>query len=191
MLPRRSYLDVSIQHAMSTPLPDVGLQVWLGTLVLCDFLLARPALLASAWVLELGGGTGLASIVASRAGASAVFCTDRGAAILANCSQNIASNKAAVHVRELDWQQPATWLEARCACASPACTAWHQPDLPPATQPLVLLAADGVPAATTPRTRLLFCLSLTAPPWVHPPWHVLMDQQCSTTLKSPMPSWRA
>ena len=39
---------LKLKHALATPLPDVGLQVWRGALLLCDYLLARPALVRMA-----------------------------------------------------------------------------------------------------------------------------------------------
>ena len=50
---------LKLRHALATPLPDVGLQVWRGALLLCDYLLARPSLVHGTTVLELGSGCGL------------------------------------------------------------------------------------------------------------------------------------
>ncbi len=61
---------------MATRLEDVGLQVWQGCLLLCDFLLHQGAALQGKLLLELGGGLGLASIVASGLGAR-IFCTGK------------------------------------------------------------------------------------------------------------------
>ena len=44
-------------------LPQVGLQLWSGALLLADALLADPACVAGRRVLELGAGVGLASLV--------------------------------------------------------------------------------------------------------------------------------
>ena len=78
--PRRRTLLV--EHARATPLADVGLQVWRGALVVCDWLLAEDA--ARPWrgatIAELGGGVGAVSCLAAALGATAL-CTDghRGA----------------------------------------------------------------------------------------------------------------
>ena len=82
--PRRRTLLV--EHARATPLADVGLQVWRGALVVCDWLLAEDA--ARPWrgstIAELGGGVGAVSCLAAALGATAL-CTDghRGAVALA------------------------------------------------------------------------------------------------------------
>ncbi|PNJ19310.1 METTL22 isoform 6, partial [Pongo abelii] len=59
--------------------------------------------------LELGAGTGLASIIAATV-ARTVYCTDVGADLLAMCQRNIALNShltatggGIVKVKELDW----------------------------------------------------------------------------------------
>ncbi|XP_051703349.1 methyltransferase-like protein 22 isoform X5 [Oryctolagus cuniculus] len=60
-------------------------------------------------VLELGAGTGLASVVAATV-ARTVYCTDVGADLLSMCQRNIALNShlaapggGTVKVKELDW----------------------------------------------------------------------------------------
>ena len=54
---------LKLRHALATPLPDVGLQVWRGALLLCDYLLARPSLVRGATILELGAGCGLCGLL--------------------------------------------------------------------------------------------------------------------------------
>ena len=49
-------------------------QVWLGALLLCDFMLHYSVLLKGAVVVDLGAGVGLTSIVAAIM-AKTVFCT--------------------------------------------------------------------------------------------------------------------
>nr|XP_031289059.1 methyltransferase-like protein 22 isoform X1 [Camelus dromedarius] len=62
------------EHTMATPLEDVGKQVWRGALLLADYVLFQRDLFQGRTVLELGGGTGLASIVAATV-ARTVYCT--------------------------------------------------------------------------------------------------------------------
>ncbi|XP_004864919.1 methyltransferase-like protein 22 isoform X1 [Heterocephalus glaber] len=100
---------IKIEHTMATPLEDVGKQVWQGALFLADYILFRRDLFQGRTVLELGAGTGFASIVAATM-AQTVYCTDVGADLLAMCQQNIALNThlaaaggGVVKVRELDW----------------------------------------------------------------------------------------
>ena len=61
--------ELVIEHKIETQLKDVGLQVWRGSLLLADFLLHNHEDFNDKSVLEVGSGTGLASIVASFCGA--------------------------------------------------------------------------------------------------------------------------
>lgn len=66
---------VPLEHAMSTTLEGVGLQVWRGSLIMADYILYHGVqLLSNAVVLELGAGTGLVSIIAGLK-ARHVYCT--------------------------------------------------------------------------------------------------------------------
>ncbi|XP_032957054.1 methyltransferase-like protein 22 isoform X4 [Rhinolophus ferrumequinum] len=104
---------IKIEHTMATPLEDVGKQVWRGALFLADYILFQWDLFQGCTVLELGAGTGLASIVAATV-AQTVYCTgvnagikvsscwrfvacpsvipDVGADLLAMCQRNVALN---------------------------------------------------------------------------------------------------
>ncbi|XP_066131016.1 methyltransferase-like protein 22 isoform X2 [Saccopteryx bilineata] len=102
---------IRIEHTMATPLEDVGKQVWRGALLLADYILFQWDLFQGRTVLELGAGTGLASVVAATL-AQTVYCTDVGADLLAMCQQNLALNShltgsggSVVKVRELDWRK--------------------------------------------------------------------------------------
>jgi len=64
------------EHALSTKLYDVGQQVWRGALMLADFLMHQRHQFMNATILELGGGVGLASIVASQS-CKTVICTGK------------------------------------------------------------------------------------------------------------------
>nr|XP_045239050.1 methyltransferase-like protein 22 isoform X3 [Macaca fascicularis] len=84
-------------------------KVWRGALLLADYILFRQDLFRGCTALELGAGTGLASIIAATA-ARTVYCTDVGADLLAMCQRNIALNShlaaaggGVVKVKELDW----------------------------------------------------------------------------------------
>ncbi|XP_016054872.1 PREDICTED: methyltransferase-like protein 22 [Miniopterus natalensis] len=100
---------IRIEHTMATPLEDVGKQVWRGALFLADYILFQWDLFQGRTVLELGAGTGFASIVAASV-AQTVYCTDVGEDLLAMCQRNIALNShltasrgSVIKVRELDW----------------------------------------------------------------------------------------
>ena len=106
--------QILICHALSTHLSDVGLQVWRGALLLCDYLMAPtpPLRLPHAVVLDLGAGCGLTSIAAALGGASTIFCTDAHHSSLANAVQNADKNGiGAVRVRALDWSRVELWPE--------------------------------------------------------------------------------
>ncbi|XP_049555889.1 methyltransferase-like protein 22 isoform X4 [Orcinus orca] len=84
-------------------------KVWRGALFLADYILSQRDLFQGRTVLELGAGTGLASILAATM-AQTVYCTDVGADLLAMCQRNIALNShltaaggGVIKVRELDW----------------------------------------------------------------------------------------
>ncbi|XP_071481224.1 methyltransferase-like protein 22 [Diadema antillarum] len=113
------YDVITIEHAMETHLPDVGLQVWLGSILLSNFILHEHQRFSGCVALELGGGTGLASIVMATI-AKLVICTDIGEDVLNRCQRNILANAhlpttksgdmdsddLLVKVRELDWLSP-------------------------------------------------------------------------------------
>ncbi|XP_066497944.1 methyltransferase-like protein 22 isoform X2 [Hoplias malabaricus] len=101
---------ITIEHTMATPLEDVGKQIWRGAFLLSDFILSNPSVFEDATVLELGAGTGLASIVMATV-AKTVYCTDVGEDLLSMCQRNVSLNRdfnesavdCVVKVRCLDW----------------------------------------------------------------------------------------
>uniref|UniRef100_A0A8C4XEW4 Methyltransferase 22, Kin17 lysine n=1 Tax=Erpetoichthys calabaricus TaxID=27687 RepID=A0A8C4XEW4_ERPCA len=100
---------IIIEHTMATPLEDVGKQVWRGAFLMIDYILSHVDLFKGNTVLELGAGTGIASIVMATV-ARRVYCTDVGFDLLSMCKRNVFLNKhllepvgAQVKVRELDW----------------------------------------------------------------------------------------
>ncbi|XP_072032909.1 methyltransferase-like protein 22 [Amphiura filiformis] len=103
---------IMIDHCMSTSLADVGLQVWQGSLLMCDFILSKVSEFKDSIAVELGGGLGLSSIAMAMV-AKTVYCTDVGNQVLTKCQENIQNNShlfdnsstqsPVVFVRELDW----------------------------------------------------------------------------------------
>ncbi|XP_062999615.1 methyltransferase-like protein 22 isoform X3 [Elgaria multicarinata webbii] len=97
------------EHTMATSLEDVGKQVWRGAFLLADFILCKQDLFKDCTVLELGGGTGIVSVIVAKA-AKTTYCTDIGEDLLDMCERNIALNKHLIEpagnkvkVRVLDW----------------------------------------------------------------------------------------
>ncbi|XP_066496702.1 methyltransferase-like protein 22 isoform X2 [Tiliqua scincoides] len=100
---------IKIEHTMATPLEDVGKQVWRGAFLLADYILSRPDFFKDRTVLELGGGTGIVSIIMAKV-AKTIYCTDVGEDLLDMCEQNVVLNTchigpagSTVKVRVLDW----------------------------------------------------------------------------------------
>ncbi|XP_052689361.1 methyltransferase-like protein 22 isoform X2 [Crassostrea angulata] len=82
---------LTIAHWMETELKDVGKQLWHGSLLLADYLIHVQEELRNETVVELGAGTGLASIVASFF-AKNVVCTDTGEDVLKLADHNLDQN---------------------------------------------------------------------------------------------------
>ncbi|NWU59309.1 MET22 protein, partial [Dromas ardeola] len=128
---------VKIEHTMATPLEDVGKQVWRAAFLLADYILFKRDTFRCCSVLELGGGTGITSIIMGTV-AKRVYCTDVGEDLLAMCEQNVALNRhlmepgrGDVKVKELDWlkgefctdpEAPYSWSEEEIADLHDHCT---------------------------------------------------------------------
>ncbi|NXX44180.1 MET22 protein, partial [Tricholaema leucomelas] len=153
---------VKIEHTMATPLEDVGKQVcilpccscivlphsfsfncfsspqvWRAAFLLADYIVFKRDTFRCCSVLELGGGTGITSIIMGTV-AKRVYCTDVGEDLLAMCEQNVALNKhlmelgrGEVKVKELDWlkdefctdpEAPYSWSEEEIADLHEHCT---------------------------------------------------------------------
>lgn len=99
---------VVLHHDVVTPLAGVGRQVWRGSLLLADYLLCNHIKFENAKILELGSGTGLASIVAALCGARVVASDIPGQNILQrirdniNSNLNILPNESDINVEALD-----------------------------------------------------------------------------------------
>ncbi|TPX31984.1 hypothetical protein SmJEL517_g04817 [Synchytrium microbalum] len=68
-------INISINHKLGTTIELVGLQVWGGCLLLLDYLHNCNSVKGSC-ILEIGSGTGLASIYAALLGCTRVYSTD-------------------------------------------------------------------------------------------------------------------
>lgn len=130
-------------HYLSTTIKDVGLQVWRGALLLCDFLVHNEKRFDGCIALELGAGLGLCSIVLGRV-AKKVFCTDVGDNILKRCQENVTTNShlfkygsEVVTVREFDWFKPGLQTGNGAFC-------WTKEDREAMTDVSIVLAADVI-----------------------------------------------
>ncbi|KAF9133977.1 hypothetical protein BGW39_008464 [Mortierella sp. 14UC] len=98
---------IEIKHAMGTDLRGVGSQVWMGCFLLIDWIVHIQEQLSGTVVLEIGAGTGLASIATSLLTfVDRVYCTDYDSDILENCKANIDFNCASkenIKTRRLNW----------------------------------------------------------------------------------------
>jgi len=112
-------IEITLTHFRSTSVSLVGLQVWRGSLLLADYLLAHHSDLdiANARVIELAAGTGITSLVSAALGAKSVLCTDvnRGQ-ILDTIRNNFKANrqvsaKSIVKVEEIDFFKIDSWRQ--------------------------------------------------------------------------------
>ena len=153
---------LKVRHALATPLPDVGLQVWRGALLLCDYLLAQPRLLRGATVLELGGGCGLSGLLAASPGlrAKRVYVTDCVDAVLDNAQANIELNGVGevARVRRLDWAEPPPQCVAPTAAAAAGLYECREDDLAELRGCTLILAADCV-YSNDMTAQLVACLN--------------------------------
>jgi predicted nicotinamide N-methyase len=116
--PERRSQHISIQHSLATPVSRCGEQVWLGSCLLCDWLLHNAQQLAGKTVLELGAGVGLASIMAAHF-AQRVLLTDADDGVLQLAARNVSANgvQDRVSVRGLNWLQLFDTQLCRCSDA--------------------------------------------------------------------------
>ncbi|ELU12178.1 hypothetical protein CAPTEDRAFT_225008 [Capitella teleta] len=108
---RKESKTIKIEHTLGTSIEHVGLQIWPGCLLLCDYLLANRDFFTGKSVLELGGGIGLASILCSTLGTKDITCTDVGDEILDLCKHNTRLNRCTnIDVATLDWFCPGEFV---------------------------------------------------------------------------------
>ena len=106
-------IPLTIKHANSTNLDNVGKQIWSGALLLADYILNEECFNDS-FCIELGSGVGLSSIVASLK-VKHIFVTDYSDNILQLCQDNIKDNNVnpnsqralenVFSVKKLDWNR--------------------------------------------------------------------------------------
>ncbi|GAB6031171.1 Methyltransferase-like protein 22 [Chamberlinius hualienensis] len=134
---------IILDHSLASPLSLVGLQLWSGALILSDYLLHNRHGLKDKIVLELGAGSGLTSIVASKY-AKLVLCTDMKDDILQLCRRNVDRNSSVrnvnnVIVKELDWSHSNIFEKD-----SGECWSWTKKDLEHLKEVDLIIASDVV-----------------------------------------------
>lgn len=110
-LPRKEYTQdkqLLLEYKLATELEEVGMQLWRGSLVLADYFLENHLQLDGKHVLEVGSGTGLASIVASMCGARVIATDVDNKDILDLLEKNVERNKnlldGEIAVKTLDFK---------------------------------------------------------------------------------------
>eukprot|EP00668_Euglena_longa_P045630 GGOE01061305.1.p1 GENE.GGOE01061305.1~~GGOE01061305.1.p1 ORF type:complete len:329 (-),score=78.86 GGOE01061305.1:32-997(-) len=122
---RTSRGALTIRHAVDTFMPDVGLQVWPGSLLLAEYFFSLlPHQLPFAAV-ELGCGTGFAGLALALAGAPSVMLTDHHVDVLENALANVHRNAHAftdstVTVKQLDLLRLPTGCQGACDVSTAA-----------------------------------------------------------------------
>jgi len=103
---------VVLEHMTHTDLAQVGLQVWRGALLLADWLLQNRGEVREKSVLEVGAGTGLASLIAARCGASVLATDLKDQVVLDLLQRNVTRNTSLadgkVSVMPLDFNDDLT-----------------------------------------------------------------------------------
>jgi 16S rRNA G966 N2-methylase RsmD len=81
-----------------------GQKLWCGSLCIVNYLFKYPECVKDCLVIELGAGTGVLSIIASKLGASRVIATDHDERSLTHMKEDFARNSCEnVEVLHLNW----------------------------------------------------------------------------------------
>jgi len=104
-LPKNSTVNLPVssivlEHRLSSCVDLVGLQVWRGAFLLCDFILARPHLFRGRRVLELASGTGLTAITAAIVAKSVISTDVNRGEILGLLRRNGRRNESLITKKE-------------------------------------------------------------------------------------------
>ncbi len=84
---------ITVHHSRITSLELVGLQMWSGSFLLADYLIANRDSLRDKVVMELGAGCGFCGVILSLLNHKGAFVTDFSPDIMDLVRQNIALNR--------------------------------------------------------------------------------------------------
>ena len=107
-LPQVGEIYISEQPNLLVSGGTTGLRTWEASLLLSEYLLSLP--LAGNRVLELGAGTGIASIVAHKLGAQ-VLSTDGSEQVIQKLQHNFKLNDSEIETKTLWWGENDPILE--------------------------------------------------------------------------------
>uniref|UniRef100_A0A915IZ06 Methyltransferase-like protein 22 n=1 Tax=Romanomermis culicivorax TaxID=13658 RepID=A0A915IZ06_ROMCU len=107
------------EHALLTTLSDVGLQLWNGGVLMCEFILSHKSIFENKVIFEFGVGVGLSSVCLGVVRTRKIFATDLniGSLRLAernyalNSDNSVVSTSAAVNFLLYDWSVDFTDLK--------------------------------------------------------------------------------
>ena len=93
-------------HPVNDSVDQVGWDIWeSATEALCRCIAAKPQLVQNRFVIELGAGVGVVSILAAKLGASLVLCTDYDSVALSLAARNSELNSVndTCRFENFDW----------------------------------------------------------------------------------------
>lgn len=83
-----------------------GQKLWCGSLVVINYLLQNPELVAHSTVLELGAGTGVLGMMCNFLGATSVILTDWDSRSIDHMQQDCERNKIPANIVCYNWKTP-------------------------------------------------------------------------------------
>lgn len=102
-----AYLPITMLMKNRTQEKEIsGQKLWCGSLCVTNYLFQHNSYVNNKAVIEIGAGTGVVSIIASKLGASLVIATDHDKLSLDHMVEDFPKNNADIHVERLDWFSP-------------------------------------------------------------------------------------
>lgn len=100
-----------VEHAIQTTLNDVGLQLWNGGVLMCEFILSHKNIFEDKVVFEFGCGIGLSSVCLAAVQTRRIFATDFNIGSVRLTERNyslnsdnyFASTSAGINFLQYDW----------------------------------------------------------------------------------------